>query len=545
MMTNIYSKVKIFIQFVFFFMPTSIVFSQTINQFGESLLDKRNTATQVNIKMSGYTDKISVTPGDTLHFKTSTSAKEFSATIMRFGKKTDKLKIINNIPGKIQNVPDFSWSHGCGWMTTLTFVIPLNFQPGIYSVRFKDSNNSISWTTFIVKPVHNGRTPLAVIVATNTWNAYNNWGGKSVYHPKNDFSYYVSYDRPNPQMVPNDEEHNHTAAAEVLLLSWLEKNGYDYDTFTDVDLHSNSSLLNKYKTLILGVHTEYWSFQMMNHLKQFLNNGGNLIYLGGNGLYWKVTFDSKNRIMECRKDGSTHTHTGERGGLWRELEDAEAKLLGIEYTEEGYNTFAPYKIIKASHWIFKGTDLMNGDLIGKSGLNGVAASGWETDKIDKKYSPSNIQLLAKGTNPGEGGADMIYYDHPGGGFVFSVGSLSFVNSLIIDPTLTKIVNNALGSRVTTNSNQINYDPFTFELNQNYPNPFNPATKISYKLPRPAEVQLKIYDLLGENVATLVNSFQTSGDYTISFDGSNLSSGMYFYILETGKQRIVKKMMLVK
>lgn len=546
-MINIDSKVKILILIAFFYISANISFSQTLDQSRESLFDDGLMILRDNSneKISGYADKISVAPGDTLHFKTSTSAKNFSATILRYGMKVENIKTINNIPGKIQNVPDSSWGRGCGWKTTFSFVIPLNFRSGMYSVRLKDSNNNISWITFIVNPHHNGRTSLAVIIATNTWNAYNNWGGKSVYHPHEDIPYYVSYDRPNPQMVPNHEGHNHTATAEALLLSWLEKNECDYDAYSDVDLHSSPFLLNKYKTLILGTHTEYWSLQMLNRLKQFLNKGGNLLYLGGNGLYWKVTFDTKNRIMECRKNGSNHTHTGERGGLWRELQDPEAKLLGVQFTEKGYFTFAPYKIIKENHWIFKGTNLSNGDLIGKNGLNGVAASGWETDKIDKKYSPSNIQLLAKGTNSGDGGADMIYYDHPGGGFVFSVGSLSFINSLIVDSTLTKIVKNALAGKTITNANQINYVPSIFELNQNYPNPFNPSTKIRYMLPHSSKVQLKVYDMLGRNVATLVNSFQSSGNYTISFDGSNLSSGMYFYALETSEQRIVKKMMLLK
>jgi uncharacterized protein (DUF1501 family) len=88
-------------------------------------------------------------------------------------------------------------------------------------------------------------------------------------------------------------------------------------------------------------------------------------------------------------------------------------------------------------------------------------------------------------------------------------------------------------------------PMNYSLNQNYPNPFNPETKIQYSLPQPSEVSLKVYDILGRNVATIVNSYQSAGSYNVNFDGSNLASGTYFYALETGGQKIVKKMMVVK
>jgi hypothetical protein len=88
-------------------------------------------------------------------------------------------------------------------------------------------------------------------------------------------------------------------------------------------------------------------------------------------------------------------------------------------------------------------------------------------------------------------------------------------------------------------------PDAFALSQNYPNPFNPSTTINYDLPMTSEITLKVYDVLGREVATLVNGRQNAGRYTISFNASTLASGVYFYRLQAGNFTQSKKMMLVK
>ncbi len=99
--------------------------------------------------------------------------------------------------------------------------------------------------------------------------------------------------------------------------------------------------------------------------------------------------------------------------------------------------------------------------------------------------------------------------------------------------------------VTGIKKEINTQPVSYTLEQNYPNPFNPSTTISYSIPSGSRVTLKIYNILGQEVKTLVNDYMASGKYTINFNADNLSSGIYFYTLHAGNYYQVKKMILLK
>ena len=91
----------------------------------------------------------------------------------------------------------------------------------------------------------------------------------------------------------------------------------------------------------------------------------------------------------------------------------------------------------------------------------------------------------------------------------------------------------------------NLIPIQYSLLQNYPNPFNPVTKISFELPNDAKVKLVVYDLLGREIKSIVNSQLTTGKYTFEFDGNNFSSGVYFYKITAADFTAVKRMVLIK
>lgn len=177
------------------------------------------------------------------------------------------------------------------------------------------------------------------------------------------------------------------------------------------------------------------------------------MYLGGNGLNCEVVF-LPDGAMHCLSHlRSLH---GELGGvsadgsvsyesrLHRTLE-SEANLLGVVCTETGIMTAAPYKVIEPDHWIFEGTGLREGDEFGHHTLHERipgGASGHETDKRSFS-SPSNTLLLAKGTNPGDGGSEIVYHEPGNGAAVFSVGSITWVAALFPDPGVATITRNVL------------------------------------------------------------------------------------------------------
>jgi hypothetical protein len=100
---------------------------------------------------------------------------------------------------------------------------------------------------------------------------------------------------------------------------------------------------------------------------------------------------------------------------------------------------------------------------------------------------------------------------------------------------------------TTTSADLKFDelPQQYFLNQNYPNPFNPITTISYSLPKRSLVQIKIFDILGKEIATLVNEQKSTGTYSVQFNGSALASGIYFYKMQAGSFTETKKLILLK
>jgi hypothetical protein len=365
--------------------------------------------------------------------------------------------------GIARSVPADAWSDGCNWPESFAFTVPSSAQSGIYSARCTDISGEDTHICFVVKPKSTGRSEVAVLANTNTWASYNEFGGRSKYSVPSGAT--LSFNRPNPFITPVElNVIDHLLRAELWMLNWLEDEGYAPDVFSDLDFHKGISKFNDYKALIISTHPEYWTGAMMDHLEAYIASGGTVLYLGGNGLFEQVEIDEAARTV-THMGGDT---TVSRDGFYfRNLTPprSERSVLGVAYRYDNYMTFAPYEVLEAAHPLFAGTGLSNGDLIGEEGINGRGASGWEMDTAivgnaaagvvvtatgadDRGAPPANLVILSRGTNPGFG-ADMTFYETPGGGGVFSVGSISFVGSLIGDASLQQIVRNVLaGAGVT-------------------------------------------------------------------------------------------------
>jgi N,N-dimethylformamidase len=363
-------------------------------------------------------------------------------------------------------------------------------ETGLYYVQARDDAGRTTSFPWIVSP----KTPsaeIAVLASNLTWNAYNDFGGRSNYvtaqhlpdvpviNPHQASQWFrdtgarwwthdeydpLSFDRPEPinAILPDEEVLDplrrfgteHVAPGEWRFLAWLEREGFAYDYYAETQLHAGAVDLSAYKVLILSTHPEYWSREMYERVKAWVyDDGGRLMYLGGNGINCSVELTGAPDAMRVRNtDLSAWLPDRAMVGSGAELPDRfgrvvepESLLLGVGSSLSGAMTSAPYKVLKSNHWIFEGTALKDGDLFGTE--NQLAympggASGHETDKIDAS-SPKSTELLAKGTNPDEGGAEITYYETPTNGAVVSVGSITWGQSILVDDNVSAVTANVI------------------------------------------------------------------------------------------------------
>ena len=419
--------------------------------------------------IEGYCWPLSARPGESISFHLSHQG-EAVASIQRHTSTSETVdsSTVDSVTftAEHQVASTIAWRSGCGWDETFALTVQPEWASGIYSAVCTDSSGGRCDITFVVKPGDDRRSRIAVLANANTWLAYNGWGGRSKYFGLAR----TSFLRPMPQSAPNGDAH--LTRGELWILGWLESQDHSPDVFTDIDFHNDGCDPDQYPLLVVGTHPEYWTPQMYDQLVAYLDAGGSLAYLGGDGLFEAGEYDSGQTEMVFR--------LGIEGGareaaLFRMLGKPERSLLGVA-TERCAVPGSPYVVRAADHPLFEGTDLSDGDTFGDAGLNrhhsggrgNGKASGWEVDTsrgrgatalptacdldeanlpptgVPPSALPDGLVVLAQGLPDGtDPGADMTYYDHPGGGFVFSAGSLTFGGSLVVDPVLSTLVHNVI------------------------------------------------------------------------------------------------------
>lgn len=430
------------------------------------------------------------------------AVEQYQLTLWRYGLQKEYVAMIGWVDehgpqANRQILPDGDFTpRGVRWNQDGYPAPPVIQAPersGLYYIWARTPSGRAFSFPWVVAPAR-PQAPVAVLASTNTWNAYNNFGGRSNYinadklpptpvvnarqdldryhdarpfgtwRPKDDEFQPLSFDRPEPNNHLFDDPQVTDpvqgrvqcgqAPGEWRLYGWLEREGFAYDLYAEAHLHDGTIDLDAYRVLILAVHPEYWTREMYLRVKRWVfERGGRLMYLGGNGLNCEVVF-GEDGSMRCLSH--LNSIRGELGGrsedgtveyesrMHRTLE-SEANLLGVVCTETGIMTSAPYRVIQPDHWIFEGTGLQAGDEFGEKTLHERVpggASGHETDKRSPS-SPPNTLLLAKGTNPDEGGAEIVLHEPVGGGAVFSVGSITWVSALFCDTHVSRITRNVL------------------------------------------------------------------------------------------------------
>lgn len=410
-----------------------------------------------------------------------------------------------------------------GWATDFVLEVPAHWESGVYAAHLS-SGGFNDYVPFFVRPPATGSANrIALLLPTATYMAYANEhmmgdyvnrlspdyvaatdavaahgtpyeaaafryitdiGLNSVYDLHADFTgaCYSSRLRPIVNMRPRYNKpglkfrHAHGLNCDLYIVDWLTEKGYPFDVVTDEDLHHEGrAALSPYRVVLTGSHPEYWTWEMLTGLRGYLADGGRLMYLGGNGMYWVSSLSPhKPHVLEVRRGVSGtrawssspgevhHSSTGVMGGPWRDRGLPPQSTVGIGFSgiidrfadEPGGVNAVPYVRTAASHdpramFIFEGVDT---DVIGDFGLHFGAAAGYELDSADLAlgtpahalvvatadasaiYQPA-IELLrslgrdltvAKATATR---ADMVFFEGPSGGAVFSVGSISWAGSL--------------------------------------------------------------------------------------------------------------------
>jgi N,N-dimethylformamidase len=280
----------------------------------------------------------------------------------------------------------------------------------------------------------------------------------------------------------------HQFNADMHLVDWLHEGDVEVDVITDEDLYEDGlELLRPYRVVISGTHCEYWSGGMLDAARAYLEGGGRLMYLGGNGMYWVTERDPEGgHTVEIRRNGpSTRawdpepgegylSTTGELGGLWRHRGLAPQRWLGVGFSAQGNGEGRPYArnpdLDPAAAWVLDGIgeDELIGDL--PSLAIGYGAAGFEIDRLDHALgSPDRTHLIATASgfsdsyqlasedvpisDSRQGGtvndrvrADMTLLEYPGGGAVFSVGSIAWCACLSAngyENTVARVTGNVL------------------------------------------------------------------------------------------------------
>jgi hypothetical protein len=354
-------------------------------------------------------------------------------------------------------------------------------RSGLYYFRARTARGAEFAFPWIVAPAQ-PTARVAVLASNITWNAYNNFGGRSNYinpdrlpqtptvNSRLELKRYtdpegiaydtekydpLSFDRPEP--INHIDEHDeitdpiegrtacHLAPAEWRLLGWLEREHFTYDYYAETQLHDGTLDLDRYRVLVLSTHPEYWSREMYFKVKRWVfERGGKLMYLGGNGLNCEVEFIDPTTVVHHNGDGRTLRERGFESRFHSRVE-SEANLLGVVFTDTGIMTGAPFRVLDAGHWALEGTGLQNGDVFGQASLHRRCpggASAHETDKVSPS-SPAGVRKFAKGMNIDEGGAELVCHETPSGGAVFSAGSIAWPSSILVDACVSRITANVL------------------------------------------------------------------------------------------------------
>jgi hypothetical protein len=414
--------------------------------------------------ISGYADRVSVVAGDTIRFFVSTSAPAYDLSINRMGwyggtggREVHRAFGQVGTPQPVPTPDPEASLAAANWLPSYSLVVPYGWVSGVYLVRLLATNEArdVGYILFVVRD-DNQAADFVYKLPVNTYQAYNNWGGKSFfrYNSTGGPATKVSFDRPYSQWDGAGQFFDW----DYPMIRWLEREGYNVTYITDVDAHAGTGWLAGRRALLSVGHDQYWSKEMRDNWEAARDVGRSLGFFGGNAAYWQVRYEpsargAAHRVLvsyrEARLDPLTGVDHSRVTVAFRSeiVKRPENALLGVQWEgSTGFNATFPYVVQAADHWIFAGTGAAPGQAWS-------AVVGGELDRaVQNATTPPGLVVLSASPVMDLQGqpavANSAYYRQ--GGMVFTAGTVDWAWGLddwrqagLVDPRIQRVTANVL------------------------------------------------------------------------------------------------------
>ena len=388
-----------------------------------------------------YTDRWSYRAGEEVLLHVNATRGAFDLTVVRDGSQPVTVVEERDIPAAFVDTPAESYAVGCGWPVAHQLTVDASWPTGLYLVVVAcDTDDGARWErehAFVVRPAPGTVTnPLALVLTTGTLGAYNDWGGANLYRglgdddPRVDIaSPVVSTQRPigrgflrKPSSAPRESQlgqppigweprypayewarfHGYSrhhadsfwATYELPFVMWMETQGYAFDYLTQHDLDDDPTSLDGYRCAFTVGHDEYWSWRMRDTVDAFVEGGGTFARFGGN-MGSQIRLEDGGTTQVCYRIpeddpvfGTAEEHLVT--AMWSTPVIGRPAQTTFGLTATGYARYGAttprssggYTIYRPHHWVFEGTDLYYGDVLGAVPV-GIAT--FEVDGVDYTF----------------------------------------------------------------------------------------------------------------------------------------------------------------
>jgi hypothetical protein len=371
------------------------------------------------LAISGYGSKTSVSHGETIDLFITTRDSTVSIDVFRTGYYggvgARRVTSLGSFPGRLQAIPAPDPNTGMiaatGWLKTTTVTIPSDWVTGVYVAKLTGSPSGRQSFIFFVVRNDGGHEKYVFQSSVTTAQAYNQYGGVSLYANVTNKSVYsynaatkVSFDRPfDPQ---DGQGAGQFFQYEYPWLRWAESQGYDMTYLTNIDTDTNVNPLTNHKAFLSIGHDEYWSKGMRDNVTAAMNAGVNLGFFSANTMYWQIRLEpnslgNPNRVQVGYKSFSLSsarpgpdpffcpatpcapgTDNTRVTTYWRDWPVTQPEQLLLGVMSGSVANEVPYVVQNSSHWVYAGTGLTDG-----SRINGIV--GYEYDAVYASYVDGN------------------------------------------------------------------------------------------------------------------------------------------------------------